>query len=159
MIWIVAEMAILNVSQHISSFFFKVHMMMQLLIRSKSDGILCPIPQYPLYSASISLHGGTLVRVFYLLNLTKKDDRKWGTGFITTFCLVSQVPYYLNEATGWGLEISELRTQLETARSNGIRVRALVVINPGNPTGQVAYNSSSILCWQVIRLKNCDSNI
>nr|XP_023917224.1 alanine aminotransferase 1, mitochondrial-like isoform X2 [Quercus suber] len=38
-----------------------VHMMMQLLIRSENDGILCPIPQYPLYSASIDLHGGTPV--------------------------------------------------------------------------------------------------
>ncbi|KAI5679513.1 hypothetical protein M9H77_00740 [Catharanthus roseus] len=84
-----------------------VHMMMQLLIRSEKDGILCPIPQYPLYSASIALHGGTLV------------------------------PYYLDEATGWGLEVSELKNQLETAKSKGISVRALVVINPGNPTGQV----------------------
>ncbi|KAJ0075216.1 hypothetical protein Patl1_33856 [Pistacia atlantica] len=37
-----------------------VHSMMTLLIRSEKDGILCPIPQYPLYSASIALHGGTL---------------------------------------------------------------------------------------------------
>ncbi|CAA6659281.1 unnamed protein product [Spirodela intermedia] len=65
-----------------------VHMMMQLLLRSEKDGILCPIPQYPLYSASIALHGGTL-------------------------------------------------KQLEDARSKGVTVRALVVINPGNPTGQV----------------------
>ncbi|KAL8170776.1 hypothetical protein V2J09_022580 [Rumex salicifolius] len=84
-----------------------VHMMMQLLLRSEQDGILCPIPQYPLYSASIALHGGTLV------------------------------PYYLDEASGWGLEVSELKSQLEAARSKGITVRALVVINPGNPTGQV----------------------
>lgn len=84
-----------------------VHMMMQLLISSENDGILCPIPQYPLYSASIALHGGTLV------------------------------PYYLDEESGWGLEISELKKQLETSRSKGINVRALVVINPGNPTGQV----------------------
>ncbi|XP_050274717.1 alanine aminotransferase 1, mitochondrial-like [Quercus robur] len=40
-----------------------VHMMMQLLVRSENDGILCPIPQYPLHSASIDLHGGTLVLV------------------------------------------------------------------------------------------------
>jgi len=32
-----------------------------LLISSEKDGILCPIPQYPLYSASIALHGGSLV--------------------------------------------------------------------------------------------------
>lgn len=48
-----------------------------------------------------------------------------------------QVPYFLNEATGWGLEIPELKQQLETAKSKGISVRALAVINPGNPTGQV----------------------
>ncbi|KAL1538047.1 Alanine--glyoxylate aminotransferase 2, mitochondrial [Salvia divinorum] len=89
-----------------------VHMMMQLLIRSKNDGILCPIPQYPLYSASIALHGGSLV------------------------------PYYLDEATGWGLEVSDVKKQLETARSKGIDVRALVVINPGNPTGQVLAESN-----------------
>jgi len=84
-----------------------VHMMMQLLIGSEKDGILCPIPQYPLYSASIALHGGSLV------------------------------PYFLDEETGWGLEVDELKKQLEEARSKGITVRALVVINPGNPTGQV----------------------
>ncbi|XP_059642224.1 alanine aminotransferase 2-like [Cornus florida] len=89
-----------------------VHMMMQLLIRSEMDGILCPIPQYPLYSASIALHGGTLV------------------------------PYYLDEATGWGLEISELKQQLEAAKSKGITARVLVVINPGNPTGQVLAESN-----------------
>lgn len=48
-----------------------------------------------------------------------------------------QVPYYLDEVTGWGLEISELKKQLDAARSKGVSVRALVVINPGNPTGQV----------------------
>ena len=48
-----------------------------------------------------------------------------------------QVPYYLDEATGWGLEISELKKQLESSKSKGVTVRALVVINPGNPTGQV----------------------
>ncbi|GMQ01717.1 hypothetical protein CsSME_00048261 [Camellia sinensis var. sinensis] len=82
-------------------------MMMQLLIKSEEDGILCPIPEYPLYSASIALHGGTLV------------------------------PYYLDEATRWGLEIYEVKKQLEAAKSKGITVRALVVINPSNPIGQV----------------------
>ncbi|CAL5061627.1 unnamed protein product [Urochloa decumbens] len=84
-----------------------VHMMLQLLISSEKDGILCPIPQYPLYSASIALRGGSLV------------------------------PYFLDEETGWGLEVDQLKKQLEEARSRGITVRALVVINPGNPTGQV----------------------
>ncbi|XP_034899125.1 alanine aminotransferase 2, mitochondrial isoform X2 [Populus alba] len=47
------------------------------------------------------------------------------------------VPYYLDEATGWGLEVSELKKQWADAKSKGITPRALVVINPGNPTGQV----------------------
>ncbi|KAK9756060.1 hypothetical protein RND81_01G070600 [Saponaria officinalis] len=84
-----------------------IHTMLHLLIRSKQDGILVPIPQYPLYSASIALYGGTLV------------------------------PHYLDEAKGWGLEISDLKKQLDDARSKGITVKTMVVINPGNPTGQV----------------------
>lgn len=61
----------------------------------------------------------------------------WKVVVIKTSFLLLQVPYYLDEAMGWGLEVSELKKQLETARSKGITVRALVVINPGNPTGQV----------------------
>ncbi|XP_006342898.1 alanine aminotransferase 2, mitochondrial-like isoform X4 [Solanum tuberosum] len=99
-----------------------VHMMMQLLIGSENDGILCPIPQYPLYSASITLHGGT------------------------------HISYYLDEETGWALEISELENQLKTARSRGVNVKALVVINPGNPTGRVLAeaNQQEIVefCWK-----------
>ncbi|GJP62537.1 hypothetical protein CLOP_g19590 [Closterium sp. NIES-67] len=38
-----------------------VQMVLKLLVRSKEDGVLCPIPQYPLYSASLALNGATLV--------------------------------------------------------------------------------------------------
>jgi len=68
---------------------------------------MIPIPQYPLYSASIALLGG------------------------------SQVGYYLNEEKNWGLEISELTKSIDAAKKKGIDCRALVIINPGNPTGQV----------------------
>jgi glutamate--glyoxylate aminotransferase len=76
------------------------------LIRGSDDGIMVPIPQYPLYSASIALYGGQLV------------------------------PYYLEEEKGWGLDIGELKRSLEASRAKGVCVRALVFINPGNPTGQ-----------------------
>ena len=81
-------------------------MLLQAMIRGSNDGIMVPIPQYPLYSASIALYGGQLV------------------------------PYYLDEENGWALDIGELKRSLETARSKGICVRAMVFINPGNPTGQ-----------------------
>ena len=81
-------------------------MLLYAMIRGPSDGILVPIPQYPLYSASIALYGGELV------------------------------PYYLDEDNGWSLDIAELQRSLDAARAKGILTRALVFINPGNPTGQ-----------------------
>lgn len=84
-----------------------VHMMMHLLIRGKNDGILCPIPSHSLYTDSMVLRGATLV------------------------------PYYLDESRGWRVNISDLKKQLDGARAKGIAVRGLVVVNPGNPTGQV----------------------
>ena len=67
---------------------------------------MIPIPQYPLYTASIALFGG------------------------------QAVPYYLDEEKDWGLSIKELNASLENAKSQGIQVKALCIINPGNPTGQ-----------------------
>lgn len=84
-----------------------VQMVLKLLIRGKQDGVLCPIPQYPLYSATISVNGGTLV------------------------------PYYLDESQGWRLDPSDLERVVERAAGEGVCCRALCVINPGNPTGQV----------------------
>ena len=46
------------------------------------------------------------------------------------------MPYYLDESNGWGLDAEELKRQLATAKADGIAVRGLAVINPGNPTGQ-----------------------
>eukprot|EP01027_Heterolobosea_sp_BB2_P022498 GEZU01033141.1.p1 GENE.GEZU01033141.1~~GEZU01033141.1.p1 ORF type:complete len:499 (-),score=198.56 GEZU01033141.1:69-1565(-) len=84
-----------------------VQMILRTIIRSNTDGIMIPIPQYPLYSASIELFGG------------------------------SQVHYLLDESKGWGLDTAELKRSLSEANKNGINVRALCIINPGNPTGQV----------------------
>jgi len=80
-------------------------MMLFALIRGNNDGVMVPIPQYPLYSASIALYGGQLV------------------------------PYYLDEDNNWSLNISELEKSISEARAKGVCVRALVFINPGNPTG------------------------
>eukprot|EP01120_Amphizonella_sp_Union-15-10_P013222 TRINITY_DN6110_c0_g1_i1.p1 TRINITY_DN6110_c0_g1~~TRINITY_DN6110_c0_g1_i1.p1 ORF type:complete len:383 (-),score=64.52 TRINITY_DN6110_c0_g1_i1:470-1618(-) len=80
---------------------------LNLLIREPSDGICIPIPQYPLYTATISLLGG------------------------------SPVPYYLNEETNWGFDMNELSRSLKDSRSRGVNPRAIVIINPGNPTGSL----------------------
>ncbi|ERN02503.1 hypothetical protein AMTRI_Chr03g48750 [Amborella trichopoda] len=83
-----------------------VMQILNAIIRNNKDGILVPVPQYPLYSATIALYGGSLV------------------------------PYYLEESANWGLDIKNLRQSISEARSKGIEVRAMVIINPGNPTGQ-----------------------
>ncbi|XP_036375219.1 alanine aminotransferase 2-like isoform X2 [Megalops cyprinoides] len=47
-----------------------------------------------------------------------------------------QINYYLNEEQCWSLDISELKRSLAAARRH-CNPRALCIINPGNPTGQV----------------------
>lgn len=80
---------------------------LNLLIASPNDGVMIPIPQYPLYSASIKMFGGV------------------------------QVNYYPDEENDWALEREELERAYHQAARQGVNVRAIVVINPGNPTGAV----------------------
>jgi aspartate/methionine/tyrosine aminotransferase len=84
-----------------------VQAVLRILVADGRDGVLIPTPQYPLYSASIALLGG------------------------------AQVPYQLDERSGWRLSPDALASACERARAGGVRVRAIAVINPGNPTGAV----------------------
>lgn len=84
-----------------------VNYILQILIRNEDDAVLVPIPQYPLYSASLSLLGG------------------------------SMVGYYLEEKSGWQCTVEQLKATVQKARDSGKCPRAITVINPGNPTGQV----------------------
>jgi aspartate/methionine/tyrosine aminotransferase len=77
------------------------------LLRSPNDGFMIPIPQYPLYSASLALFGG------------------------------HQIGYFLDETSGWQLREEVLTESYERATALGVHPVGLVVINPGNPTGAV----------------------
>jgi alanine transaminase len=68
---------------------------------------MIPIPQYPLYSATITKCGGT------------------------------QVSYYPDEDHDWSLDVSMLESSIAEAKRKGIRVKGIVVINPANPTGAI----------------------
>ncbi len=83
-----------------------ITMVMQLLVSSPNDAVLVPIPQYPIYTALIQML-----------------DAK-------------AVGYHLEEAACWSLREAELERALGEARARGLDPRAMVVINPGNPTGQ-----------------------
>ncbi len=77
------------------------------LLKNPNDGIMIPMPQYPLYSASILLFGGR------------------------------QIGYFLDEENHWQLNESVLNDSLNKAIRDGMNPVAIAVINPGNPTGAV----------------------
>ena len=69
-------------------------------------GIMIPVPQYPLYSATLTEFNAY------------------------------QIAYYLDEDNSWALDVEELKRAMNEARNKCVP-RAICVINPGNPTGQV----------------------
>jgi alanine transaminase len=104
-----------------------VRLCFQTVIRSGpgfKDGILTPIPQYPLYSALTALLNGHLV------------------------------PYYLDESKGWSCSTESLTESLAAASKDKITTRGLVVINPGNPTGKsVTIIFAEVISNQTVSMK------
>lgn len=47
------------------------------------------------------------------------------------------LPYYLDESRNWGLDLDNMKAMIERAKNDGFTPRSIVIINPGNPTGQV----------------------
>ena len=45
--------------------------------------------------------------------------------------------YYLDEENNWALDLNEIQRAYDQGISEGAEPRAIVVINPGNPTGNV----------------------
>ncbi|KAK5780985.1 alanine transaminase ALT2 PWA37_001897 [Arxiozyma heterogenica] len=81
--------------------------LLSILCKDKSTGILVPIPQYPLYTASITMYNATML------------------------------PYYLDESSNWSTNADEIEQIVVDSIAKGIKPRVIVVINPGNPTGAV----------------------
>ena len=79
--------------------------MINMLISSPNAGMLIPIPQYPLYTASLAQHQGI------------------------------PIPYHLDESSGWSTSVIAIEEALDTAHKEGVIPKGLVIINPGNPTG------------------------
>ena len=94
---------------------------MSLLLNAegkKPAGFMIPIPQYPLYSATISEFNA------------------------------EKVGYYLDEDDNWSLKIEELERAYHDSLDR-CEPRAICLINPGNPTGQVLSleNIQQIIKW------------
>lgn len=81
--------------------------LLSIFCRGSQTGVLIPIPQYPLYTASLALNNS------------------------------HALPYYLDEASGWSTNTKEIEQVVNDSIDKGIKPTVLVVINPGNPTGAV----------------------
>lgn len=84
-----------------------VQYLLQILSTDKNSGFLIPIPQYPLYTATIALNSAV------------------------------PVGYYLDEANNWSTNPTQIRQLIKENHDKGIDIKCLVVINPGNPTGAI----------------------
>jgi len=84
-----------------------VNTMINMLINSPQAGILIPIPQYPLYTATLAQHSGIVI------------------------------PYLLDESSEWSTSVESIEEAIQKAKKAGANPRGLVIINPGNPTGAV----------------------
>lgn len=93
-----------------------MHLLFSGMIKDAKDTFLVPVPQYPLYSAALTLYGGTLV------------------------------PYFLDEDNGWKIDVAGISVSIAESKQKGLRVRGVVVINPGNPTGQVLSLDNQVCC-------------
>ena len=54
------------------------------------------------------------------------------------FVFFPQVGYFLDESKNWGLSEAELERSYQESKKE-FDTKVIVVINPGNPTGQVDY--------------------
>ena len=96
-----------------------VSLLINMLITPPNSGFLIPIPQYPLYSATLTQHRGVML------------------------------PYFLDEPSGWSTSIASIEKAIEKAHQDGIVAKALVIINPGNPTGALLTEEDQV---QLVKL-------
>jgi len=94
------------------------------LMKKPTDGFMIPIPQYPLYSATITLYGASLIG------------------------------YYLDESNTWQLNEKILNESYNNAKAAGIDPVAMVVINPGNPTGAVLSRENIVIIINFAKKNN-----
>ncbi|SCU87255.1 LAFA_0E05644g1_1 [Lachancea sp. 'fantastica'] len=80
---------------------------LQLFCSGPENGCLIPIPQYPLYTATLALNNATAL------------------------------PYYLDEESGWSTDPQQIEDVVKASIEKGVKPNAIVVINPGNPTGAI----------------------
>lgn len=89
-----------------------IRLVLESVINSSNDAVMIPIPQYPLYTALLSVFD------------------------------CHAVGYYLDEQKGWSIDVDSMNKAYEENAALGRNFKAFVVINPGNPIGNVLEESN-----------------
>ncbi|KAK9239111.1 pyridoxal phosphate-dependent transferase [Lipomyces kononenkoae] len=82
-----------------------VSSLLTTICRGPETGVMIPVPQYPLYSATLTIANAT------------------------------PIPYLLEESTGWGTDTKYIASVVKNSIAKGVDLKAMIVINPCNPTG------------------------
>lgn len=91
-----------------------IELLLTSIISEPNVGVFIPVPQYPVYSAFIRLLNG------------------------------KEIPYFLKEKQNWSVDIADLQRDYDASKVQNVKPRAFVLINPGNPTGNV-FTKSKLL--------------
>lgn len=84
-----------------------IRCILESLMNSDRDAAMIPIPTFPLYPAALAI-------------LNKHS-----------------IGYELDEENGWSLKIEDIRINYRRAYDRGLIPKVFIIINPGNPTGNV----------------------
>lgn len=84
-----------------------IEVFIRLLVSDEKSAVMTPTPNYPLYTAALTMCGG------------------------------QNVPYMLDESNNWALNVKDLEKSYQQAHDKGLNIKGIAVLNPGNPTGQV----------------------
>ena len=79
--------------------------MLRTLIVNSRDAVMIPSPNYPLHAEIIKMNGGTVAR------------------------------YFLDESKGWNIDLVELQRVYANLEQYHKNPKAIIIANPGNPTG------------------------
>ena len=117
------------------------------LIRKEVASFITNRDHFEADYSNIFLSDGASKIIFTIISCIAKSENNLPSGILIPIpqyplysaCLsyfgIVPIPYYLEEDDDWGFNLEELLRALDLNKEKSIP-RAMVVINPGNPTGQ-----------------------
>lgn len=107
-----------------------INLIFNSIINDRNDGIMVPSPNFPLITSLVSLNNGKLIY------------------------------YNLDEENEWQFDLKDIENHYKKSINENINVKAIFLINPGNPTSKVIkfekLQELIKFCWEKRILILCD---